>query len=38
VGLRKKLLLPGVGHDAPEEAPDKVNDLLLEFMEGLDNG
>jgi pimeloyl-ACP methyl ester carboxylesterase len=37
VGLRKKLLLPGVGHDAPEEAPDTVNELLLEFLEQLDH-
>lgn len=33
--LRQKLLLPGVGHDAAEEQPAKVNGLLLEFLRGL---
>jgi pimeloyl-ACP methyl ester carboxylesterase len=32
-GLRKKVLLPGVGHGAPEESADRVNELLLEFLE-----
>ena len=31
-GLRKKILLPGVGHSAAEERADKVNELLLEFL------
>jgi pimeloyl-ACP methyl ester carboxylesterase len=33
--LRKKVLLPGVGHDAPEEKPEAVNRLLLEFLAGI---
>jgi pimeloyl-ACP methyl ester carboxylesterase len=37
VGLRKKVLLPGVGHDAPEEQPDTVNEMLLEFLKQLDS-
>ncbi len=32
-GLRKKVLLPGVGHSAAEERADQVNELLLEFLE-----
>ena len=35
-GLRKKVLLPGVGHSAAEERPDQVNELLLEFLEQID--
>jgi pimeloyl-ACP methyl ester carboxylesterase len=31
-GLRKKILLPGVGHSAAEERADQVNELLLEFL------
>ena len=31
-GLRKKVLLPGVGHSAAEERPGQVNELLLEFL------
>jgi len=31
-GLRKKVLLPGVGHSAAEESADQVNALLLEFL------
>ena len=31
-GLRKKVLLPGVGHSAAEERPDQVNELLVEFL------
>jgi pimeloyl-ACP methyl ester carboxylesterase len=31
-GLRKKVLLPGVGHSAPEESVEPVNELLLEFL------
>jgi pimeloyl-ACP methyl ester carboxylesterase len=34
-GLRKKVLLPGVGHSAAEERPDQVNELLLEFLQHL---
>ncbi|MNZ91232.1 putative aminoacrylate hydrolase RutD [compost metagenome] len=37
VGLRKKVLLPGVGHSAAEEEPDQVNALLVKFLEQLDN-
>jgi len=32
-GLRKKVMLPGVGHSAAEESVDHVNELLLEFLE-----
>ena len=35
LGLRKKILLPGVGHSAAEERVDQVNELLLEFLEQL---
>ena len=35
-GLRKKVLLPGVGHAAAEERVDQVNELLLEFLEQLE--
>ena len=35
-GLRKKVLLPGVGHGAVEESVDQVNALLLEFLEQLE--
>jgi pimeloyl-ACP methyl ester carboxylesterase len=38
VGLRNKVLLSGVGHDAPEEQPDTVNELLLEFLQLDDEG
>jgi pimeloyl-ACP methyl ester carboxylesterase len=31
-GLRRKILLPGVGHSAAEESVDQVNALLLEFL------
>lgn len=34
-GLRKKVLLPGVGHSAAEERVDQVNALLLDFLRGL---
>jgi pimeloyl-ACP methyl ester carboxylesterase len=30
--LRRKMLLPGVGHSVPEEAPQKTQKLLLEFL------
>jgi pimeloyl-ACP methyl ester carboxylesterase len=30
--LRRNVLLPGVGHNAPEEQPERVNELLLEFL------
>jgi pimeloyl-ACP methyl ester carboxylesterase len=36
LGLRKKVLLPGVGHSAAEEGVEQVNGLLLEFLEQLD--
>ncbi|MBV7523481.1 MULTISPECIES: alpha/beta hydrolase [unclassified Pseudomonas] len=36
--LRKKVLLPGVGHSAAEESPALVNELLLEFLEQLMSG
>ena len=35
-GLRKKILLPGVGHSAAEESVDQVNELLLEFLDQLE--
>lgn len=31
-GLRKKVLLPGVGHSAAEEEADQVNELILHFL------
>ncbi|MBF7731558.1 alpha/beta fold hydrolase [Pseudomonas sp. N040] len=34
-GLRQKVLLDGVGHSAAEERPERVNQLLLEFLAGL---
>jgi len=34
--LRKKVLLPGVGHWTQQEAPDAVNRELIEFLRGLD--
>jgi pimeloyl-ACP methyl ester carboxylesterase len=34
-GLTRKVLLPGIGHWTPEESPEEVNRLLLEFLEGL---
>ncbi|MOA31844.1 hypothetical protein D3C78_1530230 [compost metagenome] len=37
VGLRKKVLLPGVGHAVAEETPAQINALLLEFLEQLDD-
>jgi len=37
VGLRKKVLLPGVGHSAAEEDPEQVNAMLIEFLTQLDN-
>lgn len=37
VELRKKVLLPGVGHSAAEEQPEQVNALLLEFLGQLGN-
>jgi pimeloyl-ACP methyl ester carboxylesterase len=36
LGLRKKVLLHGVGHCAAEERADQVNELLLEFLEQLE--
>lgn len=37
VGLRKKVLLPGVGHSAAEESVERVNELLLEFLAQLEH-
>ena len=34
-GLRKKVLLPGVGHSVAEESVDLVNEVLLEFLSQL---
>lgn len=31
-GLVRKVLLPGVGHGAPEESPDQISDELIEFF------
>jgi len=31
-GLTRKVLLPGIGHWTPEEAPAAVNELLVEFL------
>ena len=33
--LRKKVILPGVGHWTQQERPDEVNRLLIEFLRGL---
>lgn len=33
--LRKKMLLEGVGHGLPEEAPQALNQLLLDFLAAL---
>jgi pimeloyl-ACP methyl ester carboxylesterase len=33
--LRKKLILPGVGHWTQQESPDAVNRALIEFLRGL---
>jgi pimeloyl-ACP methyl ester carboxylesterase len=33
--LRKKVMLEGVGHDAPEERSETVNRMLLEFLAGV---
>ena len=35
-GLTKKVLLPGIGHWTGEEAPDAVNALLVDFLDGRD--
>ena len=35
-GLRKKVMLSGVGHSAAEERPDQVNELLLDFLKQLE--
>jgi pimeloyl-ACP methyl ester carboxylesterase len=34
-GLRKKVLVPGAGHWIQQERPNKVNDLLIEFLASL---
>ncbi len=36
--LRFKALLPGIGHGAPEEAPQAVTEALLQFLLGLGDG
>ena len=36
-GLRKKVLLPGVGHSAAEESVDQVSELLMEFLGQLEH-
>lgn len=36
-GLRKKVLLSGVGHSAAEESVEQVNELLLEFLGQLED-
>lgn len=33
--LRRKLILPGVGHWTQQESPDAVNQALIEFLRGL---
>ena len=33
--LRKKVLIPKASHLAPEEQPEQVNQLLIEFLKGL---
>ena len=34
--MQTKVLLKGVGHDAPEEQPNVVTSMLLEFLQNLD--
>jgi pimeloyl-ACP methyl ester carboxylesterase len=34
-GIRKKIIMPGVGHWSQEERPDEVNKMLIEFLKGL---
>lgn len=34
-GLRRKVLLPGAGHWLPQERPDEVSALLVEFLRSL---
>lgn len=36
--LRHKSLLPGIGHGAPEEAPQEITAALLRFLADLDGG
>ena len=36
-GLRKKVLLPGVGHSAAEESVDQVSELLMEILGQLEH-
>lgn len=33
--LTKKVLIPGAGHWVQQEAPDRVNELMIEFLGGL---
>ncbi|MEN9923970.1 MAG: hypothetical protein RL268_96, partial [Pseudomonadota bacterium] len=33
-GLVRKVLLPGVGHGAPEESPDQISNELIEYLDG----
>ena len=34
-GVRKSEIIPGVGHWIQQEAPDRVNARLIEFLKGL---
>jgi pimeloyl-ACP methyl ester carboxylesterase len=34
-GVRKSEIIPGVGHWVQQEAPERINALLLEFLQGL---
>lgn len=36
-GLRKSVVMPGVGHWIQQERPDEVNALLVEFLAGLEH-
>ena len=33
--LKRKVILPGVGHWTQQESPEEVNRVLIEFIRGL---
>ena len=35
-GLRDPVILPGIGHWTQQEAPDRVNRALIDFLASLD--
>jgi pimeloyl-ACP methyl ester carboxylesterase len=34
--LRDIIVMPGVGHTPPEERPEEINEILLEFLANVD--